>query len=249
MITKLKKLFKKKNKTPTVGIIGGLGPKTTSELYHYFTSMSRQFCQRYPSIIIDSISFPFVLEKHIMQEMRGEDKLLPELIASTKRLNNAGADFIILASNTLHMFISELRDVSKVPVLSVLTETIKEVMKGGYEKVAILGSSRTIALKFYEIPLKTHNIKVLRPYTQQQKRLQDVILRVLDGKSTKQDAKFTHTLISDLKKRGADAIILAVGDLHAILKKDYGITIIDSMKALSDATFKKLMDPDCGEIK
>src|SRR3989344_8382167 len=108
-----------------VGIVGGLGPETTSEFYLDLIRKFRENTDTYPKIIIDNLSFPFYLEEEIIIKSTNEQKILPFLKESISRLNKAGSDFIVIPCNTVHIFIDELRKESLVPIMSIIDETIK----------------------------------------------------------------------------------------------------------------------------
>ena len=75
---------------------------------------------------------------------------LPFLIKEAKRLEEAGADFIVMPCNSLHVFIKEIRGSVKVPVLSIVEETIKFLKKNNFKTVGIVSTSATIENKLYE---------------------------------------------------------------------------------------------------
>ena len=99
-----------------VGIVGGLGPETTAEFYLNLIKKFRQNCDTYPLITIDNVDFPFYLEKEIIEESVNEEKILPFLKESIRRLNKVGSDFIVIPCNTVHIFIDELRKESSVKI-------------------------------------------------------------------------------------------------------------------------------------
>src|SRR3989338_6727859 len=103
-----------------VGIIGGLGPETTSEFYLdlVFSCQKKDRTHR-PSIIIASVPLPYKIEE-------------------AKRLEKSGADFIVMPCNSLHIFIKEIRNAVKIPVLSIVEETVKFLKKNKFKKVGIV---------------------------------------------------------------------------------------------------------------
>ena len=224
----------------TIGIIGGLGPQTTAELYFYLTKKSRELSNEYPSIIIDSVSFPFILEKEIMKDMKNGKLLVPYIIESINRLNDH-CDFMMMACNTMHLFFDDLKKASKVPMLNVVDETVNIIKKKGYKKVGLLASTRTIKSRLYEVPLSKNQINIVKLSEDEQEELQNIILRILADESDNNDKGYTKNLISDLKRRGAQAIVLACTDLQLIIKNGHKVEIIDSMKVLADAAYKKLI--------
>lgn len=107
----------------TIGILGGVGPETTSHVYHSIINLFRKSqLKRYPSIVIYNLPFPFVIEKEVIIDGINSHKMIPYLIRGAKILEKAGADFGILPCNTLHKYIERIRRVVKIPFLSILDE-------------------------------------------------------------------------------------------------------------------------------
>ena len=94
----------------TVGIIGGLGPETTSEFYLdiVFSCQKKDRTAR-PPILISSVPMPYQIEEDAIEKNIGIERISPFLLTEAKRLEKAGADFIVMPCNSLHVFIEEIR--------------------------------------------------------------------------------------------------------------------------------------------
>jgi aspartate racemase len=225
----------------TVGIIGGLGPETTSEFYLNLIKDCRIYCNRYPSVVIDSLSLSFSLEKDIVRYSKNEEKLLPLLKESVKRLNRAKVDFIVIPCNTVHVFIEELRRCSSVPIISIVDETSNLVKKRGYKKVGLLATTKTVDTKLYENSSKTYGINILLPTKREQDKISSIIIKILKCNISDKDKKILESIINSLVQRGAEAIILGCTDLQLILTQNqFKIELLDSMKILVQSTFNIL---------
>jgi aspartate racemase len=196
----------------------------------------------YPSILIDSISFPTKLEKEIIVESRNEEKMLPYLLKSVKRLDATGCDFIVLPCNTLHIFIEELRKSTKTPILSIIDETAKYVKERGFKKVGLLATSKTVEIGIYEKSLKSKNIELVLPSKEDQKRVSIIITNILENKATERDETSLKDIIKDMSKKGSEAIILGCTDLQLLLKGVKDVILIDTMRILMNATLKFYKD-------
>ena len=129
----------------TLGIIGGLGPETTSEFYlDVIFSCHKKDKNNRPSIIIASVPLPYKIEEDAIAKNTGIERCLPFLLQEAQRLEKAGADFIVLPCNSLHIYIKELRDSIKIPVLSIVEETVRFLKKNDFKKVGIVSTSATI---------------------------------------------------------------------------------------------------------
>ena len=114
----------------TVGIIGGLGPETTAEFYLdiVFSCQKRSRTAR-PSVIIASVPLPFKIEDDLIMHNTGSERYIPFLVREAKRLEKAGADFLVMPCNSLHVFIEDIKKAVKIPVLSIIEETVKFMKK------------------------------------------------------------------------------------------------------------------------
>jgi len=234
-----------KMKKKTVGIVGGLGPETTSEFYLNIIQKFRKNCNSYPSIMIDNVSFPFYLEKDIIQESRNEDRLLPFLKESIKRLNKTRVDFIVIPCNTVHIFIDELRKESSAPILSIIDETIKTIKEKNYKKVGILATAKTIDSKVYENPMRENNIQVILPTDNEQEEVARIIVKILKNNISEKEKGLLKEIIEKLILRGSETIVLGCTDLQLLIKQeDFDIEIIDTFEVLIDCTFKKMIKGD-----
>ena len=232
-----------------VGIVGGLGPETTAEFYLNLVRRFRSSSYIYPSIVIDNVSFPFHLERDIIQNSVNEGKMLPYIIKSIKRLNDSRVDFIAMPCNTIHVFIEELRRESTVPILSILDKTIESVRNNGHKKIGLLATTKTIESKLYETPLKNSGIETIIPRKKEQNKVAEIILRTLEGRALNQDRNLIEKIIKNLGDRGSEAILLGCTDLSLIVKKDIGIDILDSTEILLESVFREMMGFDKKAIK
>ncbi|MBI2545185.1 MAG: aspartate/glutamate racemase family protein [Candidatus Aenigmarchaeota archaeon] len=226
-------------KIQRVGIVGGLGPETTTEFYLDLIRKSRQNFDSYPSIIIDNVPFPFYLERDIIEKSVNEIKLLPFLKESIERLNKLDVDFIVIPCNTVHIFIEELRKFSKVPIISILEETLNFIQSNSIKKIGLLGTQKTIESKLYQIPLEKNGIHVILPAENNQKLLSAIIVKILENTFTENDKTVLQKIMYDLKSNGSEHILLVCTDLQLVLKNE---DLVDTMQILASATFDRLTD-------
>jgi len=204
---------------------------------------SRMVCDSYPSIIIDSISFPFSLEEEIVQESKNENKILPILKESIARFNKIGVNIIVIPCNTVHIFIEDLRKVSDVPIINIIDETIKRVKDGNYRNVGLLASKKTIDSKLYENPMKKNGINVILPTSKEQNELSKIIVETIRNKLAKNRKNVIKRIIKNLIKRGSEVVILGCTDLQIILNKhEADVELLDSFEILLESTFQRIIE-------
>ncbi|EKE04478.1 MAG: Aspartate racemase, partial [uncultured bacterium] len=117
----------------TLGVIGGLGPQTTADLYRRIGELVdvSKTGQR-PHIIIDSIPITTYLENENIIHEREFEPVLPYLINAAINLEKSGADFIVLACNSLHIFTKEITEAINVPFVSITDTVVQTVLEKGY---------------------------------------------------------------------------------------------------------------------
>ncbi|MDP3948678.1 MAG: amino acid racemase [bacterium] len=225
----------------TIGILGGLGPETTSKIYHSIIDLFRKNkTGAYPSIIIYNLPFPFVIEKEAIIEGRNSHKMLPYLIDGAKILEKAGASFGILPCNTLHKYIQEIRSAVKIPFLSILDETASQLKLMKVRTVGILATETSVRDKLYDDVLEKNGIHTLYPTKTEQDSLNKIILELINEEKNDLQGQKIGMICSSLRKRGAESILLACTDIQiATFKSD--IPIVDTTEILIQASMRKLM--------
>lgn len=234
-----------KNKNKTIGILGGMGPSASADLY----SKIIKYCQHkynavqdyeYPQIIILSLAMYGFEETGIVNE----NLVKNQLIEGAKKLELAGADFVIIACNTVHCFYNQIQVSVKIPVLSIIEETKKKVLWHDIKKVGILSSESTNKLKLYQKSFENNNIKLICANKKQQKTINSVIENVMAGKHGHKDKETLKLIINNYLKHGAQAVVLGCTEIPlAINQKDASIKLFDTLQIIAesavDLAFKK----------
>ena len=222
----------------TIGILGGVGPKTTSHIYHSIINYFRESGEKkYPPILIYNLPFPFIIENEAIIEGKNAQKMLPYLIDGAKILEKGGADFGILPCNTLHKYIQEIRESVKIPFLSIIDETLKYVKSKKIKSIGILATETTVKDKLYDNILNKNGISVLYPNRREQNNINKIIIELLKGEKNKLQEKEVKEFFSSLQKRGSEAILLACTDLQIIASNIQApVLLINSTEILINAS-------------
>jgi aspartate racemase len=226
----------------TIGILGGVGPETTSKVYHAIIDFFKKNGQeKYPAILIYNLPFPFSIEKEAIVDGINSQKMLSYLVDGAKILEKSGANFGILPCNTLHKYIEEIRESVKMPFLSILDETVLQLKSMGIKTVGILATETTVKDKLYNGILLKNNINFLYPNRDEQNKINKIIIEILNGNKDGIQKKEIEIVCSSLHKNGADAILLACTDLQNIISDIYlHIPVVDSTDILIKASIREL---------
>lgn len=226
-----------------VGIIGGVGPETTSKFYlDVIFSCQREYNVARPGIIITSVPMLYEIEKNFITQNKDSEKYIPFLLEEAKRLERAGADFIVMPCNSLHIFIQNIRDAVGVPVLSIVEETVKFLKKKSFRNVGIISTSATLENKLYENAFKENGIGYVTPDDIQQAKIGKLIFNLVRGQQSNEDREELIQIIAGFEKKAVDCVVLACTDLQLLTPKYENLQIFDTMKILSDATVEKILE-------
>lgn len=223
----------------TIGILGGIGPEATSDLYMRITkilqSKGAKYDYEFPPIFIYSLPLPDIIEN-----IKSEKIVISMLIDAVKKLENAGASFIVIACNSVFSYIKEMQSEVSVPIPNIMEETAKEISKKSYKKVGLLGTKITIRKRLFDDYLKKYNIKTIKPTRSQQVVITKIIINVLSGKKLRQDTLKLKSIIDCLQKKGAEAVILGCTELPLILsQKDVDIELFDTTEIIAKVAINK----------
>ena len=226
----------------TVGIIGGLGPETTSEFYlELIFSCQKLNRVNRPPILIYSVPLPYDIEEDAIARGKGEERCVPFISEAAKKLEKAGADFLVMPCNSLHAFIEDIRSVVKNPVLSIVEETTKFLKKENISEVGIISTSITLNKKLYENSFMANGIKQITPDDFQQAKIGKMIHNLVSNRHDNKDREELIKVINDFETKGIDHVILACTDLQLLIPHHPRLKIYDTMKIFAEATVQEIL--------
>lgn len=226
----------------TLGILGGVGPQTTSKVYLSVIDLIRKRGgEKYPPMVIYNLPFPFIIEDEAIIQGINSEKMIPYLIAGAKILEKSGVDFGILPCNTLHKYIEDIRKAVKFPFLSILEETAQALKERRVKNVGILATKTTIESKIYEVALRGNGINILYPSEDEQNIINNIIIELLGGMKNNLQKEKIESVCNTLHKQGVDVILLACTDLQLIASDiKIHIPIIDTTDILINASVREI---------
>ena len=212
-----------------IGIIGGMAPESTLLYYKYIIDEYRKHFEdhRYPEIIIYSVSF-----QEYIDLMNGDkwSEIAKKLIEITYSLQNAGADFGLIATNTMHIIFQDVVSSSPIPLLSIVDSVAEEIKRFDIHTVGLLGTKVTMENGFYQKGLSTYDINVVIPDQDDRYVINKVIFEELvKGKIVKESKALFLAIIHKLIERGVEGIVLGCTEIPLLInQKDTSIKIFDS---------------------
>lgn len=225
----------------TAGIIGGLGPETTTKFQlEIIVSCLKTNKNQRPPFLMWNVPVVIKVEKDLLTKNADGKEFLPLLKEGAKILEKGGADFLVMPCNTLHIFIKDIRSVVKIPVLSIIDETLLVIKRRKITEAGILATSATISKKLFSNKFRMNGIKQIIPREKDQSDLDKIIHRIVIGKQHPNDKVKVNQIIEKMVKQGVKNIILACTDLQLVIKEKPRIEILDTMHILAQATVHEI---------
>ena len=153
------------------------------------------------------------------------------MAASAKQLELAGADIVVLCTNTMHLCSEAIIENINIPFLHIAEATGLEIMKKGLKKVALLGTKFTMEKDFYKTYLNTNfGIEVLIPTKEEREQVHKIIYTELVHGQIKNDSREIYKqIIQNLEKKGAEGVILGCTEIPLLISaSDVNIPVFDT---------------------
>jgi aspartate racemase len=214
-----------------IGILGGLGPASTVSYYEYITGAYFQRYKDYafPEILIYSVNFQSFIDLFYQDDWEG---VTTAAINHIKTLHGAGADFALLATNTIHKVFDPIQEASPIPLISIVDVVTEAVQRERMDWVALLGTVFTMRDDFFVGCLARQGINIALPDQNDQEQIQEHIATELTvGTVTEEARNFFLRIISDFEKAGVQGVILACTEIPLLLSQDdCGLRLFDSTR-------------------
>ncbi len=212
-----------------IGILGGMSPESTVEYYQYITHAytDRFGDYGYPEIIICSVSFQPYVDWPLQDRW---DLVAQGLSEAAQKLAAAGADFIVIATNTMHLVFDQVQASVSVPMLSLLDAVGEAILARGMNTVGLLGTKFTTEKTFYQDALARRGIAVLVPDADDRDYVNAVIYdELVAGQICDESRAGFVAIIKKLAERGAEGVILGCTEIPLLVNEaDAGIPLFDT---------------------
>ncbi len=226
-----------------VGIIGGLGYTSTLEYYRNIIEESLLYTKsdEYPELVITSLNMTEIMT---MLENESYEQLTLCLCKNIQDLENAGADFAVIASNTPHIVFDKLSQISPLPLISIVDVTAEAILRCGYKNVLLTGTKFTMKNQFYKKALESHGIKCTVPNDIDIEKIQDIIFPELENGIINQEKKQDFiTLCEKYISDEVQAVVLGCTELPLLIQNtDLNFPIINTMKLHIEAIVHKIYE-------
>lgn len=213
----------------TIGLIGGMSWESTITYYQVLNETIKQALGGLHSAkcILYSVDFEEI-EK--CQANGDWDRSAEILSDAAQSLEKAGADYIVICTNTMHKVADEIKKHIHIPILHIAEMTAVELEKSGITKVGLLGTKYTMQQDFYKYILENRGIHVVIPNEDQVELVNDIIYNELCLGVISNESKQQYLdIIGDLVKSGVQGVILGCTEIGLLVKQaDTDIPLFDT---------------------
>lgn len=227
----------------TIGLLGGMSWESTVTYYQIVNEVVKQQLGGLHSakVLLYSVDF-FEIEK--CQAEGDWEKSAELLSAAAESLERAGADFIVICTNTMHKVAPQIQSRLGIPILHIAEATAQELKRNNISKVALLGTKYTMTQDFYKEKLEQAGISVLIPNGPDIETVNHVIYDELCLGVTKEASKQEYLRIIDgLAGKGAQGVVLGCTEIGLLIgQQDTSLPVFDTTRIHATRTAMLAME-------
>ena len=221
----------------TIGLVGGMSWESTAEYYRIINQRVKERAGGFHSakLVMYSVDFDEVETR----QHRGEwQELTAMMVDAAQRVERAGADFLLICTNTMHLMADDVQKSIRIPLLHIVDVTAEAVTARSFTKVALLGTRFTMEKDFYKGRLRLkHGLDVIVPEEKDREVIHAILYNELClGEIKEPSRQAFQQIIARLEARGAQGIILGCTEIPLIVsQKDYRIPLFDTTAIHAEA--------------
>ena len=195
----------------TIGIIGGMGPLATADLFRKIVCHTKASCdQEHIHILIDNNT---AIPDRTAALLHGGEDPLPQMKKSAHWLELGGADCLIMPCNTAHNYHTALQKEVSIPILNMIELTCGELKERGIDCAGLLATTGTVQTGIYQSAADRYGIRLLTPDEFGQAAVMDMIYRGVKAGAGEYDTTAVEDVVSALFTAGAQTMILGCTEL------------------------------------
>jgi aspartate racemase len=224
-----------------IGMIGGLSWESSAEYYRIVNETVRDRLGGLHSARCLMWSFDFA-EIEALQHQGDWDAATAKMIEAARALERAGADFVVICSNTMHRMADAVQAAIGIELLHIADPAAEAVKRSGMSTVGLLGTAFTMEQEFYRGRLQTrHGLAVLIPSDEDRRIVHDIIYHELVQGVVKEASREAYRgVIARLVGQGAKAIILGCTEIMLLVRpEDSAVPLFDTTRLHAEAAVER----------
>lgn len=201
----------------TVGVLGGMSSQSTIEYYRLIDEGVNDALGGHNAgdVLIRSVNFADV-EEFIRTERW--DAAADYLAEAARDLEAGGAEFVIMATNTMHKVAPQIAEAISVPFFHIVDVTADAITAAGLDTVGVLGTDAVMSKSFYRDRFAEHGIDVVVPDSDDREVVDRIIFEELTRGEIRDESRQTYLrVIDDLTEAGAQGIVLGCTEIELLV--------------------------------
>ena len=228
-----------------LGLIGGMSWASTAMYYEKINrGVRRKLGGRHSApLLIESFDFEPIAQAQADGEW---DRLGNQLAESAQRLEAAGAEGLVLCSNTMHKLYDYLTDAVDIPVLHIGDVTAQAIRAEKIGRAALLGTRFTMSEGFLRDRLKSHGIELAIPDPERMAEIDRIIFdELVLGEASIESKRTMKTFVTNLQKAGNEAVVLGCTELVMVVNPNSNVLpIFDTTALHAEAALDWILDAE-----
>lgn len=228
----------------TIGLLGGMSWESTQTYYQLINRgvNARAGGLSSAQLVLYSLDFS-VIEKHQHDDNWAETARI--LAAAAQAVERAGADFLLIGTNTMHKVADQVAEAITIPLLHIADTTAARLQAEGIKRVGLLGTAFTMEQAFYRERLEQQGIEVLIPEKSAREQVHRIIYQELCQGMLLPDSRQIYLGIIDaLAEAGAQGVILGCTEIGLLVQQaDTSTPLFDTTVLHAEAAVNRALAP------
>lgn len=228
----------------TIGLLGGMSWESTAIYYRLLNELVRERLGGLHSakLVLVSVDFSEIAELQHAGDWTGAGRLLAE---AARQLEAAGAECLVICTNTMHKLAGEIEAAVSIPLLHITDATAGAIRRSGAKRPALLATRFTMEQDFYRQRLADrYGIEALVPDEAGRAKVHGIIYDELCRGLVKPESKAVYLdEIARLRSGGADGVILGCTEITMLIgQPDFDIPVFDTTAIHAEAAIAFALD-------
>jgi len=232
----------------TIGLIGGMSWESTSVYYRLINErVNAQLGSHHSAkLVLLSVDFDVIEQRQHKGDWAGTADIL---VDAARRIEAAGADLLLIGTNTMHKVADDVAAAVSIPLLHLADATADRIFSDGRKRVGLLGTRFTMEQPFYRERLEARGIKVAVPDDADRDTVHRIIYDELcHGRIDAASREQYLAIIDRLAADGAEAVILGCTEIGLLVKaQDTSVPLYDTTVIHSEAAVDLALRPESAQ--
>jgi aspartate racemase len=227
-----------------IGLVGGLGPESTVDYYNRIINAFKEksAALEYPEIVIYSVNMSELIG---LMEHKEYDKLVSRFVEIIQSIKNAGASFAAITANSPHIVFDRLKDVSPLPLISIVEACCVRAKSQGLKKLGLFGTRFTMDSTIYQEVFQRHGMEVVVPDDKDKTIIHEKLFTEIELGIFKEETKMILMNIVEriMDKHHVDSLILGCTEFPLILTEPsyMGIPFLNTTQIHVDTIIERCL--------